>query len=53
MPYVGEPLYDSKKKRFRKAVVSVVSTILKKKMEEGSVWPQSESAASSLVSYMS
>ena len=52
MPYIDAPLYDRKKQRFRKAVVSVVSAIMKKKEDEGSAWAPS-SAASSLVSFMS
>lgn len=34
MPYVDEPLWDPKKSRFRKAVVSIVKTLVKKKLEE-------------------
>ena len=50
MPYVDAPLFSSQKMRFRKEVVSVVKTLLKKKELEGSAWPVAPSEVGSDVS---
>ena len=49
MPYVDEPLWNPKQAHFRKAVVSIVQTLVNKKVEAAE--SDSASLASSLLAF--